>query len=164
MDIQAAHATFELLASIWPNCFSHRLTNRKPLKIGIGKELAVAVDGALTPKELDTALRLYTTQKAYLRTLKAGAQRVDLDGNPAGTVTPEQAAVARQRIEHLEARASARTRARGLAIEEAACKAKAEAEAAKRAAEAAKREAEVAAGKRKPLLQLPRSAAASATA
>src|SRR5262245_33208459 len=128
MDIAITHAAIGLLAATWPRCFTTGLTNRKPLKIGIGKELAVAVEGALTPEELDAALRLYTAQKAYLRTLKDGAQRVDLDGSPAGIVTPEQAATARQRIERLEARASARTRARGLAIEEAARKAKAEAE------------------------------------
>ena len=149
-DTTTAYATIELLASTWPKCFSAPLTGRRPLKVGIGKEIAAVAEGTSTPGELDAALRLYTTQKGYLRTLKEGALRVDLDGNPAGTVTAAQAANARRHIERIEARHSARTRVRGLAIQEAALKAE---------AEAAKRAAEVAAGKRRPLLRLSRQVA-----
>ena len=58
-----------------------------PLKVGIGKEIAAATEGAVTPEELDAALRIYTGSKMYLKKLKEGAERVDLGGNPAGTVT-----------------------------------------------------------------------------
>jgi ProP effector len=153
MNFNTAHATIELLAATWPACFAVSFRDRKPLKIGIGKEVAALVEGAVTQEELDAALGLYTRQKAYLKALKEGAARVDLDGNPAGVVTAAEAALARRHIERINARASARTRAGGLAIEEA-----------KRAFEEAKRQAEIAAGKRKPMLRLPRSAVASVAA
>ena len=155
MNINTAHATIELLASTWPACFAVKFRDRKPLKIGIAKDVAAATEGAITPEELEAAFGLYTRQTGYLKALKEGAVRVDLDGNPAGTVTAEQAAMARRHIERIEARRSAQVRARGLAIEAAALKAKAE-------AEEAKRTAEVVAGKRKPLLRMPRQGAAAA--
>jgi ProP effector len=158
------YATIDLLAATWPKCFSGPISSRRPLKVGIGKEIAAAAEGAITPEELDAALRHYVGAKSYQQQLREGAQRVDLDGNPAGTVTSEQAARARRHIERLEARHSARIRAKGLAMEAAARKAKAEAEAAKQASEESKRAAEIAAGKRKPMLRLPRSVAARAAA
>ena len=45
--------------------------------------------------DLQSALRAYTSNAGYLRALLAGACRIDLDGKPAGTVTPEDEAVAR---------------------------------------------------------------------
>jgi ProP effector len=150
-NIKEAYATLELLAATWPNCFSVKLADRRPLKVGIAKDIATAAEGAITPEELGAALHVYTSHKRYLRTLQEGAQRVDLDGNAVGTVTAEQAAAARRRIERIEARHSARVRTNGLA-----------AEAAKRAAQEAERAAEVAAGKRKPVLRLPRTATAAA--
>ena len=158
----AAYATIALLASTWPRCFSAPISGRRPLKVGIGKEIAAATEGAITPEELDAALRLYVTHKGYLRKLREGVQRVDLDGNPAGTVTAEQAATALRHVERLEQRHSARVRAQALANEEAARKAKAEDEQAQREAEEARRAAEIEAGKRKPLLRLTRSVSASA--
>jgi ProP effector len=153
MNFNAAHATIELLAAIWPNCFAVSFRDRKPLKVGVGKEIAALVEGAVTQEELDAALTLYTGSKPYLRAMTEGAARVDHDGNPAGTVSAEQAATARWRIKRIEARHSARVRARGLAIEEANLKANAEADEATRAAE-------MASGKRKPLLRMPRQDAA----
>jgi ProP effector len=47
---------------------------------------------------LQSALRAYTSNARYLRALAAGACRVGLDGKPAGTVTPEDEAVARRRL------------------------------------------------------------------
>jgi ProP effector len=156
-NINSAHATFALLAEAWPRCFAIIFRDRKPLKVGIGKDIAKATEGVLTPEELDAALTLYTGSKPYLRAMTEGAARVDLEGNTAGTVTAGQAATARCRIERIEARQSARVRARGLAMEAAALKEKADAEEAKRAAE-------IAAGKRKPLLRMPRHMAGSAAA
>jgi ProP effector len=147
----AAYAIIELLASTWPRCFSVKLADRRPLKVGIRKDIAASAEGAITPDELGAALRIYTSHKRYLRTLREGAHRIDLDGNPVGVVTANEAAAARGRVEKIEARASAQIRARALAAEEA-----------KQAANEATRQAEVATGKRRPLLRLPRSAPASA--
>jgi tetratricopeptide (TPR) repeat protein len=43
---------------------------------------------------LPKGLRVYCASFGYLRTITAGAERVDLDGNPAGVVTAEAAALA----------------------------------------------------------------------
>jgi ProP effector len=160
--LKATYATIELLAATWPHCFALKFENRKPLKIGIRVDAAAATKGAITPEELAAAFALYTRQAGYVRALKEGAVRVDLDGNPAGVVTAIEAAHAQRILERIRARESARTRARGLAIEAAAQKAKAAAQDAQRAAAEAKRAAEIAAGKRKPLLKLRRQAAAKA--
>ena len=162
MDLTTAYAVIQLLASTWPKAFSVEFAGRKPLKTGIGREVADALDGAVTPAELAAAFALYTRQAGYLTKLKEGAVRVDLEGAVAGIVTAAEAAHARRHIEKIEARRSARTRARGLAKEAAARKAKAEAEAAKKAAEETKREAEVLAGMRKPILRLHRPPASAA--
>ncbi|HEY1244031.1 MAG TPA: ProQ/FinO family protein [Hyphomicrobiaceae bacterium] len=163
-DTKAAYATVELLAATWPKAFSVEFAGRKPFKVGISKDIAAATEGAITPEELETAMSLYCNGKPYLKKLKEDAERVDLDGHPAGTVTADQAANARRRIERIDQRQSARVRARGLAIEAAAQNTKAEDEAEKRAAEEAKREVEVRAGKRRSLLRLPRTAVATAAA
>jgi ProP effector len=144
MDRTTAYATIELLAATWPNCFAVKYRDRRPLKIGIADDVAAAVEGAITSDELDAAFAVYTRQPGYLRGLKGGAARVDLDGNPAGAVTAEQAATARRHLERIRTRQSARVRAKGLAME-----------AAKQAAEEATRAAELASGKRKPLQRLP---------
>jgi ProP effector len=156
-DIKAAYATIALLVATWPKAFSIEFAGRRPLKVGMGKDIAEATKGAITPEELEAAMNLYCRHKSYLKKLREGAERVDLDGNPVGVVTAAQADYARRHIERIDARKSARVRARGLAIEAAVLKAKAEAEEATLAAE-------IAAGRRKPLLRLPRPVAASAAA
>ena len=37
-------------------------------------------------------MRLYTGNVGYLRSMRAGAARIDLEGNPVGTVTEQEAA------------------------------------------------------------------------
>jgi ProP effector len=101
-SIKDAYATIALLAATWPACFGIEFAGRKPLKVGIGKNIAAVAEGAITPEELDAAMSLYCNGKPYLKWLKEGAQRVDLDGNPAGTVTAAQAANARRRIERID--------------------------------------------------------------
>jgi ProP effector len=147
------HETIEFLASTWPNCFRVKPRERIPLKVGIGADLAAAVAGAITDAEIAIAMRVYVGNKRYLKALREGATRIDLDGNPVGAVTAKEAAYAKTRIAKIDARTSAETRARGLAIRDE-----------KIAAQEAQRAAEVVAGRRKPLLQLPRSVAASAAA
>jgi sRNA-binding protein len=84
----AAAATIVLLAERFPNCF--RLHDpRRPLKTGIHHDIHLALEGAITPRELGWALR------SYSRMLK-GASRIGLDGQPAGAaVTGEEAQHAR---------------------------------------------------------------------
>jgi sRNA-binding protein len=95
---QAATAAITLLAETFPRCFSVYEGRRRPLKIGIHKDILAAVDGALTPLELSKALRAYCANGAYLHSSREGAQRIDLDGNPAGIVTAEESQGAKARL------------------------------------------------------------------
>jgi sRNA-binding protein len=80
-------AVLDLLAETWPKCFFIYEQRRLPLKIGIHQDIIAVLDGAGTPIELRRALAYYCRNRSYLRHLRAGAVRIDLDGNPAGTVT-----------------------------------------------------------------------------
>jgi ProP effector len=95
---QIAAVVIELLAEQFPKCFAVYEQRRRPLKIGIYNELLAALDGAVTKRELHTALGVYTSNPAYLRALVAGAVRIDLNGVPAGTVTQDEAEHAKQRL------------------------------------------------------------------
>jgi ProP effector len=73
----------------------------RPLKVGVYADLLAALGGAVQPRDLKSALGAYTSNARYLRGLSAGACRIDLDGKPAGTVTPEDEAVAKARLAEL---------------------------------------------------------------
>ena len=53
-----------------------------------------------------SALRTYTRSVGYLKTLKAGAVRIDLEGNPVGTVTAADEADAERKIAKAARRAA----------------------------------------------------------
>jgi len=61
----------------------------QPLAIGIHKTIRERLpdigDGALR-----NALKNYTASTKYLKAVANGRERFDLDGNPAGEITPEQ--------------------------------------------------------------------------
>jgi len=80
---QAVTAAIALLAETFPECFSVYEGRPRPLKIGIHLDILAAVNGALTPLELSKALGAYCANSAYLRSSREGAQRIDLNGNPA---------------------------------------------------------------------------------
>ena len=86
----AISAVLELLTETYPKCFALFERRRRPLKIGIHEDILVALAGAVTPEELSAALRVYVTNGVYRSRLIAGATRIDLAGEPAGVVTPEQ--------------------------------------------------------------------------
>ena len=88
---EAATAAIALLTELFPRTFAVYEARRQPLKIGIDKDLVSAVAGAIKPHELTSALAFYTGNAGYLRGLRVGAVRIDLDGNPAGTVTASEA-------------------------------------------------------------------------
>lgn len=68
--------------------------HKAPLALGIKHDLIGANTG-LSAADVGHFLRAYTFGPKYLRALKAGATRVDLDWTPAGVVTSEEAAYAR---------------------------------------------------------------------
>ena len=89
-------AIIELLCERFPQTFNRG--GPQPLKVGIYDDALAALNGAATPRDLKSALRAYTSNARYLRALSAGACRVGLDGETAGTVTPEAEAVAKKRL------------------------------------------------------------------
>jgi ProP effector len=84
---------------------------RKPLKLKIHLDLQAALDGAITPDELHRALRFYCGNEGYLRGLLKGARRVDLAGNPVGTVTADEEDNAKQKLAAMEAKRTRRKQA-----------------------------------------------------
>jgi ProP effector len=102
--------TIAILAEWFPKTFWIYEGRRRPLKVGIHIDIIERTAGAIEPKELGRALRYYTANTGYLRSAsRPGAVRVDLDGQPAGVVTPEQAAATRLRLSLRKQRIAAGT-------------------------------------------------------
>ena len=80
---QQARQLVTTLAERWPKCFAVKSCRRVPLKIGIFADIAAAGFAG----DLALALRWYTGSTEYKQALKAGAARIDLDGNAAGVVS-----------------------------------------------------------------------------
>jgi ProP effector len=93
-----AHDTIVALAELFRACFSVFQGRRKPLKIGIRDDVMAALNGAISEKEAGFALKIYTSNSAYLRACKQGAPRIGLNGGVCGHVTAEEADNARQRL------------------------------------------------------------------
>ena len=93
------------LAERFPHCFSAE-GEARPLKIGIFQDLVERVQGEmnLSKTQLRSALRLYTSSWRYLYGVKAGATRVDLDGNPCGELEEQHVEHARKQLEEAKAR------------------------------------------------------------
>lgn len=84
------------LRSAFPLLFSSQV---KPLKIGIKQDIMDAnLDGMPEKKYLHAAIGYYVRSTAYLRCMKAGMDRFDLQGLPSGCVTPEAATLARKTL------------------------------------------------------------------
>jgi len=83
-------STLELLREQFPKCFARSPQPPQPLKIGIHKDVHAALAGVVSKSALRKALMAYVNAPAYREQLKPGAARIDLAGEPAGVVTPEQ--------------------------------------------------------------------------
>jgi ProP effector len=96
-------ATIAQLAQMYPACFYVARQQRRPLKIGIRPDLA-ALDLGIGRRELDSALAWYVNGIAYLHSLRVGADRIGLDGAPAGVVSEADEAHALEKLAALGAR------------------------------------------------------------
>lgn len=103
--ISTSKAVIEYLVEQFPECFKLEGDSR-PLKIGIFDDLIKRCedDERLSKTKLRSALRLYTSSWRYLRSVKAGVQRVDLDGKDAGLVDQEHQEHAQQLLQESQAR------------------------------------------------------------
>ncbi|MBT0726284.1 RNA chaperone ProQ [Rosenbergiella australiborealis] len=96
------------LSQQFPSCFIAE-GEAKPLKIGIFQDLVerIPAEMSLSKTQLRSALRVYTSSWRYLYGIKAGATRVDLDGNACGTLEEQHVEHARQQLEEAKARVAA---------------------------------------------------------
>lgn len=93
------------LAELYPAVFAPQgKPPTAPLKIGIHIDLRARHRDLASLATLAATMRRITREPAYLALLIEGAVRVDLDGNPAGIVTAQQAQIARDRLQHLDHR------------------------------------------------------------
>ncbi|WP_133543278.1 RNA chaperone ProQ [Mesocricetibacter intestinalis] len=93
------------LAEKFPLCFSLE-GEAKPLKIGLFQDLAEALkdDERVSKTQLRQALRQYTSNWRYLHGCRAGAERVDLQGNSAGLLEEEHVLHAQQQLAEAKAK------------------------------------------------------------
>jgi ProP effector len=90
-------STAALLAERFPRCFAIYEARRRPLKIGIHADITAPLGGAITWRELHNLL-----------SLRAGAERIDLDGNVAGVAIADEADHARAVLMRRRAKKAAR--------------------------------------------------------
>jgi hypothetical protein len=88
------HEGIAQLAELYPSCFRRP---RQPLKIGIHNDIIIR-HPELRPSLIASALKTYTRSLGYLETLKTDAARIDLEGNPVGTVTAADEEDAKRKI------------------------------------------------------------------
>jgi len=88
-----------ILAKRFPAAFAIKPSYRRPLKLGIHVDILAQLNDAIAPSDLSAALRIYVSNSTYLKALVAGADRIDLNGMPAGTVTADQADIAKAQYE-----------------------------------------------------------------
>jgi ProP effector len=95
--LTAALELIPILAERFPAAFAVNPRYRMPLKLGIHVDILAQLGETITPQALSDALRIYVHNPHYLKALAAGADRVDINGMPAGKVTAEQADAAKLR-------------------------------------------------------------------
>jgi sRNA-binding protein len=92
-----AGITIELLARRFPLAFFVNGERRRPLKIGIIRDL-VDADIGIPGTQIRQALAAYTNSPGYLRACREGEDRIALDGRPTGNVTTEEAQHSRSKL------------------------------------------------------------------
>lgn len=106
------NAILAFLYETFPNCFIAE-GETKPLKIGLFQDLAerLADDSRVSKTQLRVALRRYTSSWRYLKGVKAGVQRVDLDGNECGELEQEHVDHAQATLKESQEKAKAKRQA-----------------------------------------------------
>jgi ProP effector len=97
--LTAALGLIGVLAERFPAAFAVNPCYRQPLKLGIHLDILAQLSDTIAPRDLSDALRIYVGNIKYLKSLVTGAERVDINGMPAGTVTAEHADIAKAQYE-----------------------------------------------------------------
>ncbi|MDN3652742.1 RNA chaperone ProQ [Thalassotalea ponticola] len=98
------------LAEKFPACFSLQ-GQAKPLKVGIFQDLADALndDEKVSKTQLRQALRHYTSSWRYLKSIKVGEQRIDLQGEAVAEIDQDQADYAAKSLKESQEKFSNKT-------------------------------------------------------
>ncbi len=106
------NAILAYLYETFPLCFIAE-GETKPLKIGLFQDLAerLADDSKVSKTQLRVALRRYTSSWRYLKGVKAGAKRIDLDGNDCGELEQEHIDHAQATLKESQEKAKAKRQA-----------------------------------------------------
>lgn len=107
------------IAECFPKCFTLE-GEAKPLKIGIFQDLAERLneDPKVSKTQLRAALRQYTSSWRYLHGVKAGAVRIDLDGNACGELEEQHVEHAQAALAESKARVDARRKEQAKKVRE----------------------------------------------
>ncbi|MGR2739649.1 ProQ/FINO family protein [Billgrantia sp. Q4P2] len=97
----------------YPNTFFKGHT--RPLKVGIHHDLAAREPWP--EKLVRRALAGYVNLPRYLKAVREGAERIDLDGAPAGNVDAQAAEYAKRKLERLQSERRERGRTSGGALQ-----------------------------------------------
>ncbi|MCL1089347.1 RNA chaperone ProQ [Shewanella profunda] len=117
------NAILAYLYETFPLCFIAE-GETKPLKIGLFQDLAerLADDSKVSKTQLRVALRRYTSSWRYLKCVKTGAQRVNLDGEPCGELEQEHIDHAQAMLKESQEKAKAKRAAQAPSTPKAAAK------------------------------------------
>lgn len=100
----ANQAAVTLMCETYPKAFDR--DNVRPLKIGIQED--ILADEKVSKTKAKRALASYVRSPQYHKSLVAGADRVDLNGEPAGTVTEQEAEHAQTMLKQMRERRNER--------------------------------------------------------
>lgn len=90
-------AALQLLMEAYPKTFDRN--NVRPLKIGIQEDLIA--DEKVSKNKIKRALASYVRSLNYYRSLREGAERIDINGEAAGQVTKEESDHAKQKLKEI---------------------------------------------------------------
>jgi ProP effector len=95
--------TLDWLMTYFPNTFSRKPKEVKPLKIGILEDIYLFYDTLKFPEvdkqAIKQAIQHYSASTVYLSCQKEDQARIDLYGQEVGVVNKEQAKYAQERYE-----------------------------------------------------------------
>ncbi len=86
------------LISRYPKAFFDDPKARKPLKVGIHKDILADDSNQLASYQLTSALRWYTGALGYQLSIQPDAPRIDLQGEAVGAVSAEDAKAAEEKV------------------------------------------------------------------
>lgn len=116
---QEVFANIDICNSLFPKTFPKRGGAQvNPLKVGIAKELQIALAEAGHDVSMNAIRRLLTywcSRNFYLKSFKKVVTRIDLAGDPAGAITEDQRSIAKltltERADRLQAKKEIRLEA-----------------------------------------------------